>query len=457
MRRNFSLSTLCLALLLLFKSASAQIQGERGDSEGAKFGIGIGGGINQLFHFYDTNLGYLAALKLKLFLAPEFNFNLQAAYQGTGAGKKTVDATGGGNAIIGVGGSGIVGLNLTMQYNFLTKSAFNPYIFAGGSLQFPGVSEPTIRVNGITAPNPAPYRDNTMLGGVVGGLGAEYFITETVSIDANANYHYLFADRLTAVPYREANPSTFVPSRFRDGLNSALLTGLLGLNVYFGDYAPPPPPPSPAITFNASPTSVDKGQSATLTWSVMFADTVMLDGQMVDTAGSRTVTPNQTTTYTLTAIGKGGTVNSTATVTVVQPPPPPPPPTLKTLKVGEKLAYKINFAAGSAKIDKADYPKLDEIASELLERPDMVVEISGHTDNVGNPRRNLALSRQRAQAVKNYLVKKKVPARNMVVRGAGDKEPVGDNSTEVGREQNRRIEFKVLRFIEPKAPRKKRK
>jgi outer membrane protein OmpA-like peptidoglycan-associated protein len=455
MRRNFSLSTLCLALLLLFRSASAQIQGERGDSEGAKFGIGIGGGINQPFHFYDTNLGYLAALKLKLFLAPEFNFNLQAAYQGTGAGKKTVDATGGGNAIIGVGGSGIVGLNLTMQYNFLTKSAFNPYIFAGGSLQLPGVSEPTIRVNGTPVPNSSPYKDNSLLGGVVGGLGAEYFIAERVSIDANVAYNYFFADRLTAVPYREANPSTFVPSRFRDGLNSALLTGLLGLNVYFGDYAPPPPPPSPSVTFTATPTSVDQGKSATLSWSVMFADTVMLDGQMVDTVGSRTVTPTQTTTYTLTAIGKGGTINSTASVTVI--PPPPPPPTLKTLKVGEKLAYKINFASGRATIDKADYPKLDEIASELLERPDMVVEISGHTDNVGNPRRNLALSRQRAQAVKNYLVKKKVPARNMVVRGAGDKEPVGDNSTEVGREQNRRIEFKVLRLIEPKAPRKKRK
>ncbi len=85
----------------------------------------------------------------------------------------------------------------------------------------------------------------------------------------------------------------------------------------------------------------------------------------------------------------------------------------------------------------------------------MVVEISGHTDNVGSPKRNLTLSRQRAQAIKAYLVRKKVPARNMVVRGAGDKEPVADNSTEVGREQNRRIEFKVLRFIEPKAPRKK--
>src|SRR5215470_20357050 len=94
---------------------------------------------------------------------------------------------------------------------------------------------------------------------------------------------------------------------------------------------PPPPPPPPAVptaSLSASPESVDKGQSATLTWQTSNATDVSIDNVgAVDPNGTKQVSPTESTTYTLTAKGAGGTQTATARVTVNAPPPPPPPPT----------------------------------------------------------------------------------------------------------------------------------
>jgi len=106
--------------------------------------------------------------------------------------------------------------------------------------------------------------------------------------------------------------------------------------------APPPPPPPPAdvvetrkpaapvvAQFTAEPTSIQRGQSATLRWEVTGQVTSVSINQGVGTVqstGSSRVNPSDSTTYTLTATGPGGTVTGTATVNVAAPPPPPPPP-----------------------------------------------------------------------------------------------------------------------------------
>ena len=79
----------------------------------------------------------------------------------------------------------------------------------------------------------------------------------------------------------------------------------------------------------------------------------------------------------------------------------------------------------------------------LIENPTIKVEISGHTDNVGKPADNLLLSNNRAKAVVNYLVSKKIPAARLTAKGYGETKPVADNKTEEGRAQNRRTEMKV--------------
>ena len=81
----------------------------------------------------------------------------------------------------------------------------------------------------------------------------------------------------------------------------------------------------------------------------------------------------------------------------------------------------------------------------LVANPDVSVEISGHTDNIGDDAYNQTLSLDRAQAVKNWLVQKGIASNRMKTVGKGEKEPVSSNTSSAGRAENRRIEFFVER------------
>jgi OOP family OmpA-OmpF porin len=72
------------------------------------------------------------------------------------------------------------------------------------------------------------------------------------------------------------------------------------------------------------------------------------------------------------------------------------------------------------------------------------VEISGHTSSEGDPDFNSQLSQDRANAVRNWLIRAGVPESQLEARGAGSTEPMGDNETAEGRRVNRRIEFRIL-------------
>jgi outer membrane protein OmpA-like peptidoglycan-associated protein len=69
------------------------------------------------------------------------------------------------------------------------------------------------------------------------------------------------------------------------------------------------------------------------------------------------------------------------------------------------------------------------------------MEIGGHTDNTGDADRQLALSQQRADAVRAYLIQQGVPEAMLVAKGYGDARPIASNDTEEGRFRNRRVEF----------------
>ena len=101
----------------------------------------------------------------------------------------------------------------------------------------------------------------------------------------------------------------------------------------------PPPPASPTVTLQAAPTSIQKGESATLTWSSTNATQLTLEPGLGTVApeGSSKATPAESTTYTITATGPGGNADATARVTVAQPPPPPtaPQPTIEELFLRE--------------------------------------------------------------------------------------------------------------------------
>jgi OOP family OmpA-OmpF porin len=80
----------------------------------------------------------------------------------------------------------------------------------------------------------------------------------------------------------------------------------------------------------------------------------------------------------------------------------------------------------------------------LVEFSAVPVEIAGHADSQGSPERNLELSRRRAQAVLDYFVSRGEDPERFVAVGYGDTRPIADNSTEEGRQKNRRIEFIAL-------------
>ena len=79
----------------------------------------------------------------------------------------------------------------------------------------------------------------------------------------------------------------------------------------------------------------------------------------------------------------------------------------------------------------------------MIENPEYKLTIAGHTDNQGDPLKNLDLSDRRALSVKLYLMKKGVDISRMTSIGYGDTKPVADNKTAAGRKQNRRVEFTV--------------
>lgn len=110
-----------------------------------------------------------------------------------------------------------------------------------------------------------------------------------------------------------------------------------------------------------------------------------------------------------------------------------------------KTAFEnLEFNTGNAIIKQVSYESLDELAALLVKKPEWKLQISGHTDNVGNDQSNLVLSKKRAEAVKAYLVGKDVPAARLVPLFFGETQPISTNETEEGRQKNRRVEMTVI-------------
>jgi len=88
--------------------------------------------------------------------------------------------------------------------------------------------------------------------------------------------------------------------------------------------------------------------------------------------------------------------------------------------------------------------ELGKLISFLTANKNLVIEISGHTDNTGNKQKNSELSKNRANAVMQYLLKEGIQAGRLTAKGFGDTQPIADNKTEESRKQNRRTEFKII-------------
>jgi peptidoglycan-associated lipoprotein len=206
---------------------------------------------------------------------------------------------------------------------------------------------------------------------------------------------------------------------------------------------PPPPPPAPTASLSASPNSIEKGQSATLSWQTTNATDVSIDGiGAVQANGSQQVTPSDSTTYHLMAKGAGGTQEATARVTVNAPaPPPPPPPSATEEELFAQHVKDVYFDYDTDAIRPDQQSSVQGDAQFLGQHPNLQFTVEGHCDERGSTEYNLALGDRRSSAVKNALIQAGVAAGRVKTISYGKEKPFCTESNESCWQQNRRGHF----------------
>lgn len=103
----------------------------------------------------------------------------------------------------------------------------------------------------------------------------------------------------------------------------------------------------------------------------------------------------------------------------------------------------VTFAVDSTSISPTMRNTLDGVAQSMIEYPESLIDVMGHTDSTGSEQYNLDLSRRRAESVANYLVSRGVSRARIETIGYGEQYPIADNTTATGRSENRRVEIRI--------------
>jgi len=159
----------------------------------------------------------------------------------------------------------------------------------------------------------------------------------------------------------------------------------------------------------------------------------------------QTVSPTDSTTYTLTATGPGGTADASVHITVSAPPPPAPAAqqTLQELFDKEVKDAYFNYDKADIRPDARD--ALSQTAQFLRSYPQMKVVIEGHCDERGSTEYNLALGDRRAAAAKQFLVSLGISADRLETVSYGKERPFCTASTEACWQENRRAHFVIAK------------
>jgi peptidoglycan-associated lipoprotein len=225
------------------------------------------------------------------------------------------------------------------------------------------------------------------------------------------------------------------------------LSAVLTLGACKKKAAPPPPPPPPAppaptASISVSPSSIQAGQSASLTWQTSNATDVSIDGiGAVQPNGSQSVSPTDSTTYHLTAKGAGGSQEATARLTVTPPPPPPPPPAAPTVTDEDLFGQNIKdiyFDYDKSDVRGDQQSSVQADVAFLNQHTNINFTIEGHCDERGSTDYNLALGDRRANAVKDALTSGGVNASRIKTISYGKEKPFCTESNEACWQQNRR-------------------
>jgi peptidoglycan-associated lipoprotein len=221
---------------------------------------------------------------------------------------------------------------------------------------------------------------------------------------------------------------------------------------------PPPPPPPPAariVSFTVEPSSIERGQAATLRWSVANSTDISINQGVgaVQANGQRQVFPTNTTSYVLTARGAGGNDMLTVTVNVTAPPAPPPAKTVPQTNRrsgGDVFSDELRSGAFGDALFDYDSSEIRDDARQNLTRsadalkrvlaadPGFRVVVEGNCDERGSAEYNLGLGDRRSIAARDFLVQLGIPSANISTISYGKERPICTTADEACYQRNRR-------------------
>ena len=207
----------------------------------------------------------------------------------------------------------------------------------------------------------------------------------------------------------------------------------------------PPIPPAPTASLAANPNMVQQGQATVLTWQTTNASEITIPGLgTVSPSGSRSVTPSESTTYTLLAKGSGGTKDASARVTVnARIASMAPSPTDEDLFA--KNVKDVFFDYNKPTLRPDEVPAAQNDSAFLAQHPSLKVVVEGHCDDRGSEEYNLALGASRADSVKQALVQRGISPDRIKTVSFGKEKPFCTQDNEQCWQQNRVDHFELAR------------
>lgn len=307
----------------------------------------------------------------------------------------------------GLGGTLAFGIPLSRAVDLEIRGTYLKYKAEDDSSKDTTISGGGFGANAYLLGRGAPYLHLDVMAGddtlMNVGLGYDLAIGKSFGIRAEALYH------------AQANSSDEA-DEFKEPLFN------LGFRIPFGA-APVAPPPRPPVTI----TPVEPPPPPPV-----CSDGLDNDGDgLIDFPADKGCT----------AADDG---DETDPAPKCLPPEPGQAMSLEGCGVGDVIVLRgVNFDFDKASLTINAKTLLDGVAAALEKRPDIKVELGGHTDGKGSDEYNAKLSDRRAKSVKTYLVGKGIAADRMTTQGYGESMPVATNDSDEGRELNRRVELKV--------------
>jgi peptidoglycan-associated lipoprotein len=226
-------------------------------------------------------------------------------------------------------------------------------------------------------------------------------------------------------------------------LGTIVMLGACKKKVASAPPPPPPPPTAPTASISVDPNSIQAGGSASLIWQTTNATDVSIAGiGAVQANGSQTVSPNESTTYRLTAKGPGGTQEASTRLTVTQPPPPlPSAPSISDEDLFNQNIKDIYFDFDKSDVRTDQEGSMQTDVAFLTQHSAFNLTIEGHCDERGSIEYNIALGDKRANTVKNALIGGGVTADRINTISYGKEKPFCTEHDEACWQQNRRGHF----------------